>query len=135
MTPQEFKDQMNILCETYDKKITPKTMQAYYESVQAYPFLQIKQAVNKIFMTNQNLPYGTNLLTLLRDTLKELGYSDPEKTINDWISVIKYQELFRGKNWEKKPPKREKITCLKNLPDPLYWEDAVKKFKNENNDD
>ena len=129
MTRSEFENQINILEESYDKKLSGKVKDSYFEELKLYPSDQVKRAVQKIYMTDQRLEYGTNLLVLIKNMLGELGYPNPDSQIKDWLSVIKHQELYFKKNWEKKPPKPEKIRCLPKLPDPLYWDKAVEIYK------
>jgi len=129
MTKQQFNDKFSILIDTFPElKITngyrDKVIRPEFEDYSVDDFNRI---IQYIYRTQLETPQ--NLIALMVATAKQLNLADPKEEINRWIKVIKSQQVFLNKGWDNKPPE---VTCLAQSPDPRYYKEAVKRYKNKN---
>ena len=131
MTFEEYKNQINILKDVYQFKLTQKVLQDSYSQFKNYPHDLFKQVVRKIYSTITDIK-GKSVFSILKEQFFD-DYGDPEEQIKLWLSVIKHQKIYEKPKWEAKPPKVSEITCLKKMPDPTYWQIAVGQWQEGQN--
>ena len=131
MTKKQFEEKIKIISETYPELKLTKWYQenVIFKEFQHYDIADFNRIIQFIYRTQIETP--TNLVGLMLKTAKDLKLVDPKVEIDLWIKVIKSQQIYLKEGWEKIAPE---VTCLPHSPDPRYFKDAVKKFKEHLND-
>ena len=129
MTKKQFEEKIKIISETFPELKLTKWYQdnIIFKEFQHYDVMDFNRIVQFIYRTHIETP--TNLVALMRKVADDLKLVDPKVEIDLWIKVIKSQQIYLKEGWEKIAPE---VTCLPHSPDPRYFKDAVKRFKEEN---
>jgi|GEM_PF-6119647 len=80
MNKEEFKNEISILFDNYNHKITKDLLEYWYESLKQYDCIQLRRSIKKIILNNQYFPtLAIIILEIKKLNSKELRMTPEDK--------------------------------------------------------